>query len=207
MRFLCSNTALLLMFAAGCSDRAPEPVARAVPNGNPVGCIIRGEPTCELGKAPKIAVALTNQTDADIYLVGSLDASDCRWRYPHCYFEVIGPDGKPVERGLGRCGNMNTLRVKDFVMLPPGESFDPYRRVDDGGFFSAHQLEAHTFGVAGAYRIRFVYSTKGDDIGEWSGDGKRSVASNAEIVELFKQVPKIEVRSDEFMLTVIAAGK
>jgi hypothetical protein len=160
-----------------------------------------------LGKAPKITVALTNQTDADIYLVGSLDASDCKWRYPHCYFEVIGPDGKAAVRRISRCGNMNTLRGKDFAKVPPGGTFDPYQRIDDYGFFSAHQLSPDTFREAGVYRIRLVYSTKNDDIGAWGGDGGRRVAANEEIMNLFKQVPKTEVRSNEFALTVIAPGK
>src|SRR3990170_1522626 len=113
MRSVWLVTALLPMLVLGCAESAPEqahestaaaaPVPNAAPQREPVGCTIKGEPTCELGKAPKIAVALTNQTDADIYLVGSLDASDCKWRYPYCYFEVTGPDGKPARSGIVRC--------------------------------------------------------------------------------------------------------
>lgn len=111
MRSVWLVAILLSVLAAGCIEPAPEQVAATnapaapVPKREPVGCTIKGEPTCELGKAPELAVTLTNQTDADIYLVGSLDASDYKWRYPHCYFEVTGP----VTRQIGRCGNMNTL--------------------------------------------------------------------------------------------------
>ena len=92
---------------------------------HPLGCSIRGQPTCELGKAPNVTVALTNQTAEEVYLIGSLDASDSKWRYPHCYFEVTGPDGTSAVQGIGRCGNMNTLREQDFVEVPPGGAFDP----------------------------------------------------------------------------------
>ena len=51
-----------------------------VVNRGPVGFTIKGNPCCELGKVSRITVALTNRTDAAIYLVGSLDASDCKWR-------------------------------------------------------------------------------------------------------------------------------
>src|SRR6185369_9287213 len=95
----------LPLWAAGCTEPSPE--------REPVGCTIKGNPTCELGKAPEITVALTNQSDAAIYLVGSLDASGCKWRYPHCSFEIIRPDGKPAVGETRRCGNMNTLRIKD----------------------------------------------------------------------------------------------
>jgi len=202
------------LLAAGCAEPSPEPVAagatpvpRGAPKREPVGCTIKGDLTCESGKAPKITVSLTNQTDADIYLVGSLDASDCKWRYPHCYFEVIGPDGKSAVRGISRCGFINTLRIKDFAKVPPGGTFDPYQRIDDYGFFSAHQLSPDTFREPGVYRLRFVYCTASHVIGAWAGDGGRAVAADKEIVNLFKQVPKVEVRSNEFVLTVAAPGK
>lgn len=218
MRSVWLVTGLLPMFVVGCTEPAPEPVAASnapaaapvpepAPKREPVGCTIKGDPTCELGKAPKITVALINQSDADIYLVGSLDASDCKWRYPHCYFEVTGPEGKPAGRGIGRCGNMNTLRAKDFAKVPPGGAFDPYLHIDGYGYFSAHQLDSHNFREPGVYRIRFVYSAKSDDIGAWGGDGGRAVAANDELVGMFKQVPKVEARSDEFTLTVVAPGK
>ena len=171
--------------------------------GKPVHCQIRGEATCKLGERPRVEVSLVNQTDEEIYLVGSLDASDCKWRYPYCTFEVTGPDGKPVVHKVARCGNMNTLRAKDFVKVAPGESFNPYKSVDGYGFFGAHQLLARNFSQPGEYRIRFVYSSASDEIAKWGGDGREFVGENAELVGLFKQVPKTEVRSEEFVVTVV----
>jgi hypothetical protein len=220
MRSVWIVAASLPLLVAGCAEPAPEPAAASnapaagaapVPMAasvrEPVGCTIKVEPTCELGEAPEITISLTNQTDADIYLVGSLDASDFKWRYPHCYFEVTGPNGKSAVRRIDRCGFMNTLRARDFAKLPPGGAFDPYRRIDDYGFFPAYQLDAHTFGEPGMYRIRFVYSAKSNDIGAWAGDGGQAVAANEEIMGMFRLVPKVEVRSDEFTLTVVAPGK
>ena len=169
-------------------------------------CTIRGEPTCEAGQSPQIQVALTNRSGRAIYLVGSLDASDCRWRYPHCYFEVTAPVGQPPG-GIGRCGNTNGLRANDFVKVPPGGTFNPYQRVDDHGFFSAHQLSERHFTTPGEYRIRFVYSTLSDDIKAWDGRGGESAASEPQILRMFRLVPKVEVRSEEFLLTVVAPGK
>lgn len=80
--------------------------------------------------------------------------------------------------------------------MPPGGAFDP----------SAY-FDPRKFREPGVYRIRFVYSSKSDDIAAWGGDGGRAVANNAEIVGMFRQVPKVEVRSDEFTLTVVAPGK
>jgi hypothetical protein len=218
MRIALAAVPVLLLLSKGCAEKVPAPPAadqalvaagqKPVPATIPLGCTIRGKPTIELGKAPKITVAITNQTNADIYLVGSLDGSDCKWRFPHCYFEVTGPDGKSAVQGIGRfCGNMNTLREKDFVKVSPGSEFDPYQHIDEGGFFHAHQLDACTFRSAGEFRIRFVYSTVNDSIAMWGGDGRDWVAANEKLVGLFKKVPKVEVRSNEIKVTVVEPDK
>ena len=99
---------------------------KMAPRAIPLGCVIRSDPTCVLGSAPKVTVTLINQTNSDVYLVGSLDGSECRWRYPYCYFELTGPDGKLNDYpGGSRCGYMNALREKDFVKVPSGGKFDP----------------------------------------------------------------------------------
>lgn len=210
---------LLLLYAGGAgaalqSAQADEvsaaptaTVETQAADSMPLGCLIRCEPTCMLGKTPQVSVAITNQTSADIYLVGSLDASDCQWRYPHCYFVVIGPDGKSVVPKFSRCKFMNTLREKDFVQVPAGKAFDPYQNVDDFGFFSANQLTPSTFQTAGEYRIRFVYSTKSDTIAEWGGYGRNKVAEDPKLIGMFQQVPKVEISSNEIKVTVVEPGK
>jgi len=161
-----------------------------------------------MGKAPKVTVAIKNRTTRAFYLVGSLDASDCKLRYPHCYFEVTGPNGELDPRDVIRfCGNMNTLREQDFVKVPAGKLFDPYQHLDHYGFFSAQQLSPHYFRTAGEYHIRFVYSTKCDTIAKWAGDGRDRVANEKELVDLFNQVPKVEIKSNEIKVIVAAPRK
>jgi len=127
--------------------------------------------------------------------------------YPHCSFDVIGPNGNSALQRIKRCGNMNTLREQDFVKVKPGASFDPYQRTDDYGFFSAHQLNPNNFGTVGKYRIRFIYSTNSDAIEKWGGDGRGSVAKNEKLMAMFRQVPKVEVKSNEIQVTVVEPGK
>jgi hypothetical protein len=182
-------------FAVG-DDPFGEPLS--VPRNKPLDCTIRSQRTCVLGKVPKITVTITNRSKAHIYLVGSLDASDRKWRYPHCYFKVTGPDGKSAVQECGRCGNMNNLREKDFVKVPPGKAFEPYQKMDEQGFFSSIQLDETTFRKAGDYRIRFFYSTKNHAIAKWMGDAK-----DEKIVGMFKRVPKVEIRSNEIKVTIV----
>lgn len=197
--------AALTAAVAAAAHAAPVPEQ---PKGRPpVGCTITAPPTVEQGQVPPVAVALTNQTAADIYLVGSLDASDCKWRLPYCYFEVTGPDGTSPVKGIGRCGNMNTLREKDFVKVAPGKSFDPYQRTDDYGFFGSHQLRPENFAAAGEYRIRFHYATvaEKEPRGNWLGDGfrKGQEVEEARVKALLDRVPRVKVESNQITVRVV----
>lgn len=181
-----------------------------IPDGvrAPVTCTITAPPTVEQGKVPQVTVALTNNTAAEVLLVGSLDGSDCKMRFPHCTFEIIGPDGKSPVKGIGRCGNMNTLREKDFVRVAPGKSFDPFGRVDDGGFFGCHQLRAENFAAPGEYRLRFRYSTVAEKGTEenWFGDGfrKGQEAQELTVKGLLARVPRVTVESNWVTVRVVA---
>ena len=191
------------------SDETPQ-----APEAPPLTCTIRSQPTCELGQAPTISVEIANWTEGDIYLVGSLDASDLKWRLPLCYFEVIGPDGKCDPPRIARCGNMNAIREKDFVKAPRGGKFDPYQKIDDGGFFGSSQISPATFRAEGEYRIRFVYSTDRADPKYWLGDVNGDAAemlttggTNEEVVKLLAKVPKTTVSSNEITVKVVRPNK
>jgi len=217
MRHRLMSIGVFFVFAAGCFESPTEPAAgdsadsskngqRGEKTGS-VSCALRGEPVCELGNTPKLTISLVNQTGEDICLVGCLDASSCKWRYPHCCFEIIGPSGPIADNYGARCGNMNTLREQDFVNVPPGGSFDPFQSIDSYGFFGTHQLNPKTFSTPGTYRIRFVYSTNQAKIGAWAGDRSDAVIADKNLGALFAKVPKVEVQSNEFLLTVVAPGK
>jgi len=151
-----------------------------------------------MGEVPQISVEIVNRSKNAVYLVGSLDASDCKWRYPHCYYEIIAPDGKSAVRSFSRCGNVNPLREKDFLRVPANGKFDPFQHVDDYGFFSVH-VPSETFAAEGVYRICFVYST-GKKLEDWV-QGKR--AADERLLKLLKQVPKTTIKSNEITVRVV----
>jgi hypothetical protein len=168
-----------------------------------------------LGQVPAISVEIANWTESEIYLIGSLDGSDTKWRYPFCYFEVLGPDGKPVQLRLFRdCGNMNAIREKDFVKVRPGGKFNPYQKIDDLGFFGTSLITPATFQAEGEYRIRFVYSTDRADPKFWVGDVHGNVSemlnagtTNENVVKLLAKVPKTTVSSNEITVKVVRPKK
>lgn len=179
-------------------DRAPK--------SEKIACTLTVEPITQLYRIPAITVVLTNQTGGDVYLVGSLDGSDARMRYPHCYFEVIGPDGKPADGEHSRCGNMNYLREGDFVRVPPGAKFDPYHGAAGYPAFTTQQILPYTFRAPGKYRIRFLYSTASAIIADWAGDRWHGVAEDQRLTELLRLVPKVEVTSNEVVVEVEAVA-
>ncbi len=184
------------------SDERPQ-----APKAPPLTCTISSQPTCELGQAPAISVEIANWTEGEIYLIGSLDGSDLKWRYPFCYFEVIGPDGKPAKNRIARdCLNMNTIREKDFVKVRRGGKFNPYQKIDDHGFFGTSLIVPATFQAEGEYRIRFVYSTDNADPKSWLGDVGGNV-TEMQVVKLLANVPKTTASSNEITVKVVRPKK
>lgn len=159
------------------------------------------ETTINVGEVPKIKVKLTNNTDEDVYLIGSLDGSEVQWRYPYCYFTIEKPETDVVASGA-RCGMMNPLREEDFVLLKPKESFDPYSSIDGYGFFSSSTLsDPKEFRKKGTYKIQFHYSTEPDSITKYLGSESENKV-DAKIKKMFRQVPHLKVSSNVIEIKV-----
>lgn len=135
-------------------------------------------------------------------LVGSLDGSDVQWRYPHSYVTIERPTGDRPPAGVGRCGNTNPLRPEDFVVLGPGQAFNPYRRNDDYGFFGCHALDSMTFTSAGRYTVTFHYSTEGSGPEAWNGGLNGEPTGDA--LRLLEQVPPVSLTSNTLEFRVSA---
>jgi hypothetical protein len=97
---------------------------------------------------------------------------------------------------------MNSLRPEDFVKVPSGGKFNPYG-IDEHNRSSAYEIFPQWFGAVGEYRIRFVYSTDSERLSDWLGD--LGQVSPGKLGELFKQVPKGKVMSNEVKVTVVKA--
>ena len=165
-------------------------------------CVLSSDKTIyKIGDLPKLKVKILNETCEDIYLIGSLDGSDLKWRMPYCYFEIIKP--KPDTIRYSRCGNMDPLRVEDFRKIRTGEKFDPY---DDTWFFPDHTIrQTETFKNSGSYKIQFHYATNSDSLmkfmgnfGYWSKDSDSSA-----IKSLFSKLLKTDIVSNEIEIRFV----
>jgi hypothetical protein len=155
----------------------------------------------KVGEMPEFKVEIKNLTSNDVYLIGSLDASEEKWRMPHSYFTIEKPF-KESNSLIGRCGNMNTLRPEDFKLVKPNEVFDPYTNIDDYGYFSSFKISnPENFSKPGKYKIQFHYSTKSNDIKDFMGDDYQT--DKKKLKDLLERVPKIELSSNVIEIEIV----
>lgn len=188
---------LILLLGAVCTNqRSSDPIK--------IRCVLRmDKEVYKVGELPKLEVMIYNDTKDDVYLIGSLDGSDVKWRYPYCYYTIERPG--PGKTNMQRCGNMNTLRVEDFRLVKAGQAFNPYKSIDNYGFFSDYTTtNPATFKTPGTYKIKFHYSTNAQSIKEFMGDRPyhRDYSDSVKIDSLFKATPKIELTSNEVVFKI-----
>jgi len=188
---------------------APERLiafAQTAGEAKALGCMIQCEPISLLHRTPKIKVTITNQVNRDIYLVKTPGASAEEPRHSACYFEAIGPNGRPPDREVSGVRMISvTLRQDDFVRVAPGGTFDPYQHADHDRSLLAEQLPARYFSAPGEYRITFLYSTVSRGTHDWLVEGVRGAFMNKELLSMVARVPRVEVRSNEVRITVLTA--
>jgi hypothetical protein len=168
-------------------------------------CNLKSDKTIyKVGELPNLKVEIANNTGKNIYLIGSLDGSDVKWRMPHCYFTIQKPKPDTVDM-IGRCGNMNTLKPQDFVLVKAGTKFNPYMHLNEHGFFTDYTTtNSRTFQTPGVYRIQFHYSTNSQKLDDFIGDRPllQDKAKTQKLVSLLKQVPKVDIVSNEIEITI-----
>jgi hypothetical protein len=173
----------------------------------PFKCVLSAEKTTlAQGEIPILKVSISNDSGKDVHLVGSLDGSDLRRRFPHCILSLLDPMGKPLPRKgpIGVCGNMNRLRSADFVKIPAGSAFDLY----GDGFFGSFEILRIKELPPGTYILRFYYKTSTKAVQDYFGDERLTLSTeplvvSPEIQKLFESVPDVDIQSNDLKITVI----
>lgn len=128
-------------------------------------------------RSPWIEFSIKNVSDVPVLVVGPLDGSDIGWRTPKCILRIWDAAGRQVllPRGL-RCGNVNSLGLRDFATLPPGATLPIAQFLIHSGAELAE----------GRYLIQCEYKTEGP-YGSWLGSGG---FHTPELLSRIDQVPK-----------------
>lgn len=116
----------------------------------------------EIGKG-EAKIQLRNVGNTPMTLVMPGDGSDCGWRTPIIGWSVLPVDSDddhpptPPRQGVGRCGNINSLKAEEVFTLRPGQSktLGPWARLP------TYNLKP------GKYRVVVYY--KNDPKLKWSG--------------------------------------
>jgi len=149
-------------------------------------------------KVVEFKVRIKNVSDREVDVVSCLDGSDVGWRFPRFIVKLWGPDGKPVNRSLGRCGNCNGLGKADVVSLKPNEEFDPL----GPGTLGHHTLTQWTPAVVGKYRLTLTVDYSAHDPAEWNGPEERVTVDGEKVRKLLACVPREKMESTlEFEVT------
>jgi len=143
-----------------------------------------------VGDQPEISARIINGTEKAIYLVGILDGSERKARYPHVYYDVSGVEGGLSETKYGLCGVLNPLRIEDFIRVEPASGFYPSNPTDSQGFRQAAKLRNWSFVKVGGYTFKYHYSTENEDIKDWRGS-VREIPS--EVNELWRNVARVNI--------------
>jgi hypothetical protein len=148
-----------------------------------------GGPRQPLGRPLAFSVQVSNLSDEPIWLVGVLPGSDGR-RYPQYVPEIQGPAGPVQVQSPEALDYVRGLRPEDFVLLAPGESFDPQGK----GFIPIQPLAWFRPSEPGTYRFRLRFDSTGLDPRDWMGH--THVPQMHKVEGLIKQVPKVQVWSN-----------
>lgn len=79
-----------------------------------------GKETYACGQIPQFDLRWVNGSETEKQVVRPCDGSQAGARFPGYVWSIERVDGKPLtKQKLGRCGNVNSLKAEDFVLLAP----------------------------------------------------------------------------------------
>jgi len=115
----------------------------------------------------ELLAQLENHDNRKHTVMPPLDGSFVHWRYPYYDLEILDANGVAVpRRPLGRCGNVNSWKKRDFVSLAAGEVFR--FRIPPNGY--SYEL------VKGRYKLRVKYTARRSlRLKGLSGDNEKGV--------------------------------
>ena len=114
--------------------------------------------TVKVGQPVTFRATLSNKGKQTVKVMRSRDGSDVGWVMPKILVTIWGPDHRPIEQRIGRCGNVNPLKADDIHELQPGDQFNLF----EPGSFGHYKLSRFSTALPGIYKVRMVYDTRSE---------------------------------------------
>jgi len=132
----------------------------------PLSMSLSGPQTLMIGENPKFTLKITNTSKSSVSIVRPLDGSYFLWRFPRLKFTAdLAGKNYPLNLG-GRCGNMNTMSIKDIISIAAGKSHVFNLSWPHSGF-----------NKAGQYKISLAYDLNAPDMAAWRIHGRGNLNS------------------------------
>jgi hypothetical protein len=135
----------------------PPSEGPATPANGAMRLALSGPKSVEAGTPFKLSLVLTNTGGAPFRYGVAVDGSFEHWRSP--FVDLYARDeasGRTYRwtygKGYGRCGNVNSRRADDYILLAPGE-----KKTDPFGEWS-HNALGGVMTVRGRYTLFIVYA-------------------------------------------------
>lgn len=148
-----------------------------------------------------LSIEVRNISAAPLRIVGVLEGSEKGVRFPHYRPQIKASFAlEPPE--MEACGNVAPLRVTDFRMLHPQESFDPTKPIDEASYMPLFLFNNFYPPAVGTYELSLTLSTESPNDEKWLG--WVGYPGEEKVLKLLKEVPRLEVKSNVLLLKVEA---
>jgi hypothetical protein len=148
-----------------------------------------------MGMPILIEVAIRNLLQQKVWLVGVVDGSENRIRYPHYRPEIVLAEKVVAEPQTPEDPLVSPLRLADFRQLAPGEAFDPTKRQGGAAYLPLSTFSTFQPAVPGRYEFSLMLSTESENPEQWLGRFGQDAERSA-VLERIAEVPRLTIRSN-----------
>lgn len=148
-----------------------------------------------------ISIEICNISESPVRMVGVLEGSETGVRFPH-YSPEIKASIKLKPEEMDVCGNVAPLRITDFRLLLPKESFDPTKPLDEASYLPLFIFNNFRPPAPGVYELSLTLSTESKNDEQWLG--MLGYPGEEKVLKLLKEVPRFKVKSNTLLLRVEA---
>ena len=156
--------------------------------------------THRVGQAVAVSVEVKNVSEKPLQIVGVLEGSEMGVRFPHYIPEIKAPVELDIE--MEAYGNVAPLRVVDFRVLAPQESFNPTEPIGEAAYLPLFLFRNFRPPAPGAYELSLTLSTESERDDQWIG--WRDYPGEEKALELLKEVPRFTAKSNVLIVNVEA---
>lgn len=152
--------------------------------------LIVTDSSVQVGQPIPISIELRNVSDRPVWVTYVLDGSEEGVRYPHFLAEVTRDGSTVAEPPPAEDPLFSPLRLEDFHLLQPGETFDPIRPPGVAGHVPLFTFLNFRPDAPGTYELSVAYSTESPSPEDWLG-GFGQDADRDSVLSRIADIPRV----------------